>query len=116
MTLYEKIFEIVKLIPHGKVATYGQLARILGVCGPRTVGYALNTVKDESIPWHRVMNSKGKSSLGLEGAEIQLALLKGEGISVGERGSVDLSQYQWEGPTYAWMQEHHMTDGSRQER
>ncbi|HNT95597.1 MAG TPA: MGMT family protein [Thermotogota bacterium] len=100
------MFEIIKQIPRGRVATYGQIAKILGVCGPRTVGYALNTVKDESIPWHRVVNSKGKSSLGLEGAEIQLALLKQEGVAISEKGIIDLTRHQWEGPTYAWVQEH----------
>ncbi len=112
MTLYERIYEVIRHIPRGRVATYGQIARILGVCGPRAVGYALNSSKDPTLPWHRVVNSKGRSSLGPEGAQLQLELLKLEGVTVDQRGAIDLSFFLWEGPTYEWMRERLVGEGT----
>lgn len=101
MTLYEKIFLVIREIPKGKVATYGQVAGIVKDCGARTVGYALNTVKEgDQIPWYRVLNSKGKSSLGEEGAEMQKAILEKEGVLFNQNGTVDLKTYQWEGRSF----------------
>jgi methylated-DNA-protein-cysteine methyltransferase-like protein len=104
MTLYERIYAIVKAVPFGRVATYGQIAKICGHCGARTVGYAMNAVKeDDGVPWFRIVNSKGKSSLGDEGAAVQKTILLQEGIEFNNNGSIDLNRFGWEGPTYEWM-------------
>ena len=58
--LYKKIHHIISLIPSGKVATYGQIATIVGGCTARMVGYATSAIpKDSDIPWQRVINYKG---------------------------------------------------------
>ena len=58
--LYERIYAMVRRIPEGKVATYGQIAELVGRCGARQVGYAMSAVKDDTIPWQRVINAKGE--------------------------------------------------------
>ena len=61
--LYDRIFEVVRLIPTGSVASYGQIAHIVG-CSPRVVGYAMHSVSiEDDVPWHRVINSKGKITI-----------------------------------------------------
>ena len=67
--LYRRIFEAVNKIPHGKAATYGQIARLAGLGShARLVGYALhNLPANSTVPWHRVINSNGKISLPKEG-------------------------------------------------
>jgi methylated-DNA-protein-cysteine methyltransferase-like protein len=95
-SLYETIYEMVRKIPKGKVATYGQIARLCGFRGhARLVGYALHNLKPNSgVPWHRVINSKGMISLPQNtGAyELQKRLLERENIVfTGEK--VDLSKY-----------------------
>ncbi|MCP4006926.1 MAG: methyltransferase [bacterium] len=95
---YDKIYAVVRKIPHGRVATYGQVARLAGLGrAARQVGYALHALVDESLPWQRVINSKGEISLrALEGPEeAQRRLLEDEGIDFDLRGRVDLSRYQW---------------------
>ncbi|MEL6158887.1 MAG: MGMT family protein [Cyanobacteria bacterium J06623_5] len=99
MSCYPKIYEVVKLIPYGQVATYGQVADLAGLMGkPRVVGYALYRVTaDAAIPWHRVINAKGevsRSSLRDGNDDLQQLLLEAEGI-VFERGKLDLSRYRW---------------------
>lgn len=102
MSCYPKIYEVVKLIPYGKVATYGQVADLAGLMGkPRVVGYALFRVtSDTDIPWHRVINAKGevsRSSLRDGNDDLQQVLLKEEGI-VFKKGKLDLNQYRWKPP------------------
>ncbi|MEL6603761.1 MAG: MGMT family protein [Cyanobacteria bacterium J06614_10] len=99
MSCYPKIYDVVKLIPYGKVATYGQVADLAGLIGkPRVVGYALYRVTtDTEIPWHRVINAKGevsRSSLRDGNDDLQQLLLEEEGI-VFERGKLDLNRYRW---------------------
>jgi len=94
--LYEIIYEMVKKIPKGKVATYGQVARLCGLREhARLVGYALHNLKPNSgVPWHRVINSKGMISLRKNtGAyERQRRLLEKEKVMfTGEK--IDLSEY-----------------------
>ncbi len=100
MSCYPKIYEIVKLIPRGKVATYGQIADLAGLIGkPRVVGYALYRVVDSmEIPWHRVINAKGevsRSSLRDGNDDLQQHLLESEGIIFNKR-KLDLSVYRWQ--------------------
>jgi len=95
-SLYERIYEAVSCIPEGKVATYGQIAHLAGLPkGARQVGYAMaalgrGTPRPE-VPWHRVVNSKGESSIGGE----QISRLEAEGVVFDERGRIDLKTYGW---------------------
>ena len=97
--LHDRIFEAVRLIPAGSVATYGQIANIVG-CSPRVVGYAMHSVSaEDDVPWQRVINSKGKISfpVGTEGYDEQKAILEAEGIVFDEMGKIDLKKFGWEG-------------------
>jgi methylated-DNA-protein-cysteine methyltransferase-like protein len=96
---YQRIYRIVKRIPAGRVATYGQVARLAGMPGhARQVGYALAALPEESgVPWHRVVNAKGEVSRRSEpGWEfIQRELLEAEGIHFDEEGRLSLSACRW---------------------
>jgi methylated-DNA-protein-cysteine methyltransferase-like protein len=99
---FERIHQIVQLIPYGRVATYGQIARLLGMTrGARTVGWALRSVPEGlDVPWQRVINARGTISFRPDspGAVIQRALLEEEGVIFDEQGRVDLTVYGWAGP------------------
>ncbi len=101
MNVFERIYEQVKKIPKGKVATYGQIAMLAG--NPRwarAVGYALHSNPDPSnIPCHRVLNRFGglAPAFAFGGAEAQAALLAKDGVEVREDGTVDLEKYLWDG-------------------
>lgn len=93
----ERVYEIVRLIPRGRVMTYGQLAEILGDgYTPRTVGFAMHAT-DEVTPWHRVINAQGGCSTAkvVLPADKQQRLLEAEGIKFDERGRCDLRNYLW---------------------
>jgi methylated-DNA-protein-cysteine methyltransferase-like protein len=99
--VHESIRGIVRLIPSGRVATYGQIAAIEGRCTPRMVGYAMSSIPEGSdVPWHRVINSRGKISLpaGSDGHALQRAMLESEGVAFDEAGRVDLGRFGWRGP------------------
>lgn len=95
---FDKIYDVVKQIPCGKVATYGQVALLAG--NPRwarVVGYALHVNPDpETIKCHRVVNRDGMVSkaFAFGGENMQIQLLKDEGVEVID-GKVDLKIYQW---------------------
>jgi len=95
-SIYELIYEMVKKIPKGRVATYGQIARICGLREhARLVGYALHNLKSGSgVPWHRVINSKGTISFPerSDAYERQKKLLEREGVKF-KRGRIDLKKY-----------------------
>lgn len=95
---YRRIYAVVRRIPRGKVATYGQVARLAGLSNAaRQVGYALHTAGGVSkLPWHRVINSAGRISLPPEGGglEQRFRLLE-EGIVVDVAGRVSLARHQW---------------------
>ena len=98
--LYKRIYTAVKSIPRGKVATYGQIARLAGMTGQaRLVGYALHCLPNNSdIPWHRIVNRFGKISLsqsGNDSGSLQRNLLEAEGIYFNMEGSLELHRYQW---------------------
>jgi methylated-DNA-protein-cysteine methyltransferase related protein len=100
VSAYEKIYAVVKKIPAGKVATYGQVADLAGLSGKaRLVGYALYKVQiDEDIPWQRVVNAKGEVSYAVSrnGADyLQRNLLEQEGIKFDDRGKIDLKINRW---------------------
>lgn len=97
---YARIYAVVREIPRGRVATYGQVAAIAGLPGhARQIGYALHSLEDGSdVPWQRVINAKGevspRSSGGWEG--FQRHLLEEEGIEFDARGRVDLESCRWD--------------------
>jgi methylated-DNA-protein-cysteine methyltransferase-like protein len=96
---YARIYRVVRRIPRGRVATYGQIARLAGLANnARQVGYALHALAEDSgVPWQRVVNHRGevsaRSYAGME--RVQRALLETEGVSFDERGRVDLARTQW---------------------
>jgi methylated-DNA-protein-cysteine methyltransferase-like protein len=95
---YDRIYAVVKKIPRGRVATYGQVATVAGMPGhARQVGYALNALSSHSIPWHRVINARGEiSARSRPGSEkIQRALLEREGVEFDESGRVSFLRYRW---------------------
>ena len=98
--LYQKIHQIISLIPSGKVATYGQIAEIVGRCTARMVGYATSAIPhDSDIPWQRVINYRGgisQRSCG-SGGLLQQKLLEAEGIVFNQNGRTDLKHYRWKG-------------------
>jgi len=98
---YDLIYAVVREIPYGRVATYGQVAELAGLIGkPRVVGYALYRVTDAAeIPWHRVINAKGEVSRSphRNGTDdLQQSLLEDEGIKFDAIGKLDLSAYRWQ--------------------
>lgn len=98
-SLFDRIYQVVRHIPPGQVATYGQVARQLEMAhAARTVGWALRALPEGSdVPWQRVINAQGAISLDPHGAAIQRALLESEGVVFDERGRVDLDVYGWPG-------------------
>ncbi|MDD6022129.1 MAG: MGMT family protein [Oscillospiraceae bacterium] len=97
MTTFERIYEVVKTIPKGKVATYGQVALLAG--NPRwarVVGYALHVNPEPGvIPCHRVVNRMGKTSTAFAfgGEDMQKKLLEEEGVTFEPDGTVDLKKF-----------------------
>ena len=96
---FKHVWEVVRHIPLGRVATYGQIASIISSPrAARTVGWALHAVPENSdIPWHRVINSKGRISIDCfeHDPNLQRLLLEQEGVIFDQRGYVDLPVFQW---------------------
>jgi methylated-DNA-protein-cysteine methyltransferase related protein len=99
---HRDVYALVKKIPKGKVATYGQLAKLLGLPRhARHVGNALaNTPEEIKIPWQRVVNAEGRISLRLKnwqsGADdLQRILLEAEGVVFDSTGKIDLRRFGW---------------------
>ncbi len=96
--LNERIFTVVRQVPPGRVTTYGAVAKIVGGCTARLVGYAMAATPDGShVPWQRVINSQGKISphgFGY-GSAIQRQLLEEEGIVFDLSGKINLQKYGW---------------------
>ncbi len=97
---YTRIYAVVRRIPRGRVATYGQVAALAGLDGhARQVGYALHAMPEGSdIPWHRVINAQGQVSVRSErgGELLQRLLLEAEGVRFGRGGRVSLARYRWQ--------------------
>jgi methylated-DNA-protein-cysteine methyltransferase-like protein len=108
--IFAEIWEVVARIPRGRVATYGQIARMAGLPGgARTVGWAMRALPDGlrvggmPVPWQRVINAEGRVSArrnarGEDGSLRQAAALRREGIPVSRAGSIDLDRHRWSGP------------------
>ncbi len=100
---YSRIYAVVRRIPVGKVATYGQVAELAKLARqPRLVGYALFSLRDEEadgLPWHRVVNAKGEISYSparQSADQLQRVLLEAEKVVFNQRGRIDLKQYGWQ--------------------
>lgn len=97
MSFYDKVYEVVKRIPVGKVATYGQIAAVLGSPrASRAVGYALHSNPAPGvIPCHRVVNRFGRTApaFAFGGEDVQEKLLEAEGVEVRGDHTVDLDKY-----------------------
>ena len=96
----ERVCHAVSLIPHGRLATYGQVADLIGAWGSaRQVGWALRRLSLPSeVPWQRVVNAKGRISMSLsrEGSDwMQRQLLIAEGIPVDGEGRLPLRRFLW---------------------
>jgi methylated-DNA-protein-cysteine methyltransferase-like protein len=97
--LHARIQAVVKRIPRGRVASYGQIARIAGLAShARLVGYAMAALPDDSrVPWQRVVNAQGRvsrrSSPGFD--SLQRALLEREGVEFDAAGRIDLARHGW---------------------
>ena len=97
LNTFERIYEVVRSIPRGKVMTYGQVAVLAG--NPRwarVVGYALHKNPEPGvIPCHRVVNREGRVAPGFAfgGTDVQRQLLEGEGVSFLENGLVDMEKH-----------------------
>ena len=103
--LYQRIYDMVRRIPPGKVTTYGRVAELVGGCTARMVGYAMAALKSGQaldVPWQRVINAQGKVSTGRH----QQQLLEQEGIVFNAKGSTDLRRFGWQGPDPAWAAAH----------
>ena len=100
MTTFERIYEVVRQIPYGSVASYGQVASLAG--NPRwarVVGYALHVNPAPGvIPCHRVVMADGRPAPGFAfgGPDAQRALLEAEGVGFTMDGRVDMNAYRWQ--------------------
>lgn len=97
---YQHIYAVVSRIPRGRVATYGQIARLAGIPGQaRLVGYALSALDAQSpVPWHRVVNAAGaisRRSSTSPMADVQRIRLQHEGVVFNANGRIKLSEVQW---------------------
>ena len=101
MSVFEKIYEQVKRIPEGRVATYGQIAALAG--NPRwsrVVGYALHSNPDpDNIPCYRVVDRMGRlsSAFVFGGINRQAELLRADGVEVNDDNTVELDKFLWDG-------------------
>ena len=97
---YRRIYAVVRRIPRGRVATYGQVAALAGFPRqPRLAGYALHALREEqAVPWHRVLDAQGRLSLMRSGSGAGLTQrlrLEQEGVRFTPAGRVDLDVYRW---------------------
>jgi len=96
---YQRIYQVVRRIPRGRVATYGQIARLAELPGrARQVGYALHALPANTrVPWQRVVNGLGKISLrsGSDDDRLQRILLGEEGVRFDRAGRIPLDRYIW---------------------
>ena len=111
-SVYQKMLLVVREIPPGRVATYGQIAWIVGAASPRMAGYALGGLsEDTDIPWQRVVNRHGGISPRGDplATDRQRKRLIEEGIQFQPDGRIDLNRYGWGGPDPDWLESHDFT-------
>jgi len=99
-SLFPCIYEVVRQVPRGRVASYGQIAEIVGAgCDARMVGYAMAATPEGSdVPWQRIVNREGKISLPGQGGAIQRMRLEAEGVAFDARNRIDMQRFGWAGP------------------
>jgi len=108
---FEQVYMLVRQIPPGRVASYGQIAALLGhPRAARTVGWALNALVETEapdVPWHRVINHAGRITIARAGLnpEIQRRLLEDEGVEFDEAGYVDMRRHGWGGLEWAEVEQ-----------
>jgi methylated-DNA-protein-cysteine methyltransferase-like protein len=98
LSFHHRVVAVIKKIPRGKVATYGQIAALAGdPRGARQVVRVLHSSSQkERLPWHRVINARGRISLPHGGGyELQKAMLDDEGVEFGKEGNIDLEIFLW---------------------
>ena len=99
--MFTRVYELVRLIPKGRVMNYGQLAVLVeSRISPRAVGWAMHNCP-KGVPWHRVVNASGGTStdrLPDMPPGLQRALLEGEGVAFRPNGTLDLTRYRWVPP------------------
>jgi methylated-DNA-protein-cysteine methyltransferase related protein len=100
---FERIYALVREIPRGRVTTYGQLGAMCGIGDARIVGEAMNS--SHSVPWQRVINSRGEVSIQGATGRRQRELLEQEGIEFDANGRIDLARFGWT-PDAQWLKEH----------
>ena len=107
--IYERIYAVARQIPPGQVATYGQIAAIVGGCTARMVGYAMAALPfGTDVPWQRVINRQGKISLraGGNGGAFSANCWKPKGcVLILKPASVDFNQVGWPGPDWEWLEQ-----------
>jgi methylated-DNA-protein-cysteine methyltransferase-like protein len=100
---YQEFYRVVRRIPRGRVATYGQVAALAGrPRAARLVGYALSALRGTAhdVPWQRVLGARGRGLAGVSlkdpvGAGVQRDLLEREGVRQDARGRIDLDRFGW---------------------
>ncbi|NNE31589.1 MAG: MGMT family protein [Winogradskyella sp.] len=96
---FEKVYEIARLIPYGKVTSYGAIAKYLGAArSARIVGYAMNNSHQNDVPAHRVVNRKGllTGKHHFEGTNLMQQLLESEGVEVVDNQIQNLDAVYWD--------------------
>ena len=97
-TIYNRVYEVVMQIPYGTVASYGQVSMLVPGSTPRLVGYAMASAPSGiELPWHRVINAKGRVSprVSGSGAGEQRRFLEAEGVIFDEKGYIDFELFGW---------------------
>jgi methylated-DNA-protein-cysteine methyltransferase-like protein len=102
-----RVYDVVRQIPYGQVATYGQVAQVVGPpLTARDVGEAMAALRhhhpDLPVPWQRVINAQGRVSTGAR----QQSLLEQEGVVFNAKGATDLRRFGWQGPEPGWAKTH----------
>lgn len=95
--LYQQVYEIVKLIPEGKVMTYGQIAKKIGTRDARKIGWALHANPSKETPCHRVVSKDGRvaKNFAFDGEDEQIRRLEAEGVTFKDKFHVDLAKHQF---------------------
>lgn len=99
LNFFERVYEVTKLIPHGRVTSYGAIANYLGAAkSARMVGYAMNGSHGKDVPAHRVVNRKGllTGKMHFDGTNLMQQLLESEGIVVIDNQIQDFETVLWE--------------------
>ena len=99
LSFFEKVYEVARLIPYGRVTSYGAIAKYLGAArSARMVGYAMNSSHTKDVPAHRVVNRKGllTGKHHFEGTNLMQQLLESEGVRVVDNQVQDFDKLFWD--------------------